>query len=77
MSKFRPIWSRCSAPIKRWAFGGSKPWRGCHFGGILADEMGLGKTVQIIAYLSTVPFREKGNAQLGGVSHLPDSQLGG
>lgn len=33
-------------------------WR--HF----ADEMGLGKTVQIIAYLSTVPFRETGMPSL-------------
>lgn len=51
-------------PYQKVGFRWLKTLESCHFGGILADEMGLGKTVQIIAYLSTVPFREKGMPSL-------------
>ena len=51
-------------PYQKVGFQWLKTLESCHFGGILADEMGLGKTVQIIAYLSTVPFRETGMPSL-------------
>lgn len=51
-------------PYQKVGFRWLKTLESCHFGGILADEMGLGKTVQVIAYLSTVPFREKGMPSL-------------
>lgn len=51
-------------PYQKVGFQWLKTLESCHFGGILADEMGLGKTAQIIAYLSTVPFRETGKPSL-------------
>ena len=51
-------------PYQKVGFQWLKTLESCHFGGILADEMGLGKTAQIIAYLSTVPFRETGKPNL-------------
>ena len=63
-------------PYQKVGFQWLKTLESCHFGGILADEMGLGKTVQIIAYLSTVPFRETGMPSLVVCPHLTDFKLG-
>lgn len=51
-------------PYQKTGFQWLKTLEGYGFGGILADEMGLGKTLQVIAFLSTVPYNATGRPSL-------------
>ena len=51
-------------PYQQTGYQWLKTLEGYGFGGILADEMGLGKTLQMIAFLSSVPYQSVGAPSL-------------